>query len=65
MFIPADVMRGLLLLCLLGLTVLASFFLRGRNLPWPAYLGWGLLIVLVPLLGPFLVIFFRPGNQRI
>ena len=58
-----DIMRFLLLICLLGMAILAGLYLRKRNLSYSAYLGWGLLIVLVPLLGPFLVIFMRPGGR--
>lgn len=59
-----DIMRALLLVCLLGMAVLAALFLRQRSLSLFAYLGWGLLIVLLPLLGPFLVLLKRPGKQR-
>ena len=59
-----DIMRVLLLICLLGMAVLAALFLRQRSLSLSAYLGWGLLIVLLPLLGPFLVLLSRPGKQR-
>lgn len=59
-----DVMRLLLLLCLLGMAVLAVFYLRERRLTIFAYFGWGLLILLVPLLGPFLVILLEPGTHR-
>jgi hypothetical protein len=59
-----DIMRALLLICLLGMAVLAALFLRQRNLSLFAYLGWGLLIVLLPVIGPFLVLLSRPGKQR-
>lgn len=62
--ISPDVMRSLLFICLLGMALLAAAYLRRRNLSLSAYLGWGLLIVLVPLLGPFLVILLRPGEPR-
>ena len=62
--ISPDVMRGLLVLCLLGMMLLAALYLRGRRLSFVAYLRWGLLILLVPLLGPFLVILARPGYRR-
>lgn len=59
-----DIMRALLVICLLGMAVLAALFLRQRSLSLIAYLGWGLLIVLLPILGPFLVLLTRPGKQR-
>ena len=59
-----DLLRALLLLDILGMALLAIFYLRRRPLSWLAFLGWGLLAVLVPILGPFLVIAARPGTTR-
>ena len=56
-------MRLFLLLCLLGMELLAAFFLSQRRLPFLAYLGWGLLAVLLPVMGPFLVILHKPGRR--
>jgi ABC-type transport system involved in multi-copper enzyme maturation permease subunit len=56
-------MRVLLAICLLGIALLASFFLRQRKLTMVETLAWGMLILLVPLLGPFLVILVRPGSK--
>jgi hypothetical protein len=64
MLIPEEVMRLVLILCTVCMALLAAFFLRGRSLSVAAYLGWGLLILLVPLVGPFLVILMHPGSQR-
>ncbi len=64
MLLSADVMRLFLFFCLLGMPLLAALFLRRRRLSLTAYFGWGLLILLVPLIGPFLVILTRPGSQR-
>ena len=63
MFLSAELMRFLLLFCLLGMVLLAVLYLRGRRLSLAAYLGWGLLIILAPLLGPFLVILLHPGRS--
>jgi hypothetical protein len=65
MLLSPEFVRLCLCLCLLGMAVLAAFSLRGRTLSAPAFMGWGLLIVLVPLIGPFLVILFgyRPGSR--
>jgi len=57
-----DVIRALLVLGVLGMAVLAALYLRNRELTIAEYIGWGLLIVLLPLLGPFLVILSRPGR---
>lgn len=60
--ISPDLMRTFLAVCLVCMAVLAVFYLRRRNLSYPFYLGLGLFILLVPLLGPFLVILARPGD---
>jgi len=57
-----DVIRILLAIGVLGMAILAVLYLRRRELTIMEYLGWGLLIVLLPLLGPFLVIFYQPGK---
>jgi hypothetical protein len=44
--------------------VLAVLFLRGRKLTVFQYLLWGLLALLLPVLGPYLVIAARPGQMR-
>ena len=64
MLLSADWMRLLLCLCLIGIAILAAFFLRGRRLSLFEYLGWGALIVLLPLIGPFLVVLIQPGTSR-
>jgi hypothetical protein len=63
MLLSPDIMRFLLLVCLLGMALLAAFYLRERSLSLSEYLRWGLLIVLVPFLGPFLVILMQPGEK--
>jgi hypothetical protein len=44
------------------MSILAVVFLRGRRMSWEAYLGWGIIAVLLPILGPFIVIATRPGK---
>jgi len=60
----ADVLRVLLVLDIFGMALLAALYLRQRQLSFIDYLGWGLLAVLIPLVGPFLVIASRPGERR-
>jgi hypothetical protein len=60
---PPTIMRLLLIVCLLGLLLLAALYLRRKRLSRNAYLSWGLFALLVPLVGPFLAIFSRPGNK--
>jgi len=62
MLVSAEVMRVCLLLCLLGMAALAAFYLRERRMPLWEYVGWGLVIVLLPLVGPFVVLLARPGQ---
>jgi len=60
----ADLIRSLLLLDIVVMALFAIFYLRRRPLSWLAFLGWGLLAVLVPILGPFLVIAAHPGRSQ-
>jgi hypothetical protein len=55
-------MRTILIICLMGISLLAICYLQGRKLSIKAYLGWGLLSVLLPILVPFLVILSKPGK---
>ncbi len=63
MLLTADAMRASLVMCVLGMALLAAFFLRKRQLSISEYIGWGLVIILLPILGPFLVILHRPGKR--
>ena len=57
-----EVIRVMLLVVVVGMALLAFFYLSRRQMSWPAYLAWGLLATLLPVLGPFLVISLRPGR---
>ncbi len=61
----SDALRGLLAACLFGMALLAALFLRTRHLSTTAYIAWGLLALLLPAIGPFLVIALRPGQPRL
>jgi hypothetical protein len=58
----ADVIRVILLVNIVAMALLALFYLRQRTLSLREYILFGLLALLVPLLGPFMVIIFRPGE---
>ncbi|MBN2386368.1 MAG: hypothetical protein JXB85_05060 [Anaerolineales bacterium] len=58
----ADTVRFLLFVFLLAMYVLAILYLRRRPLPLLHFLAWGLFALLIPLLGPFVVILCRPGG---
>ena len=65
MSISPDTMRALLVGCMAGMALLAAFYLRRRDMSTWGYIGWGLLALLVPLLGPFLVVLHQPGRLRV
>ena len=46
------------------MAALALYYLSRRRLSTYEYAAWGLLAILVPLLGPFLVIYLRPGEKQ-
>jgi hypothetical protein len=54
----------LLVIFLLAMTLLSVAYLRRRQMSFSSFALWGLLVVLLPALGPFLVIVLRPGTSR-
>jgi hypothetical protein len=62
MLLSADFMRLFLVLTILGMAALAAFHLRRRQLTLDEYLLWGLAAILIPLLGPYLVIALTPDR---
>jgi len=60
--ISAQTMHLLMLIIIIGMELLAAFYLRQRRMPVLSYLGWGLLAVLLPVVGPFWVILSQPGR---
>jgi hypothetical protein len=55
-------MKIWLFACLFGMVVIAVAYLRQRKLSTTAFLLWGLLALLLPVLGPYLVIASQPGE---
>jgi hypothetical protein len=55
----------LLVLFLLAMTLLSVAYLRRRQMSFSAFTMWGLLAVLVPAFGPFLVIVLQPGRSAL
>jgi hypothetical protein len=55
-------MRVFLGMGVLGMALLAIFYLRQRRMSFQEYLAWGLLAILVPVFGPFWVIYTHPGQ---
>lgn len=58
----SEIIRTILLVDIVVMALLALIYLRQRRMNWTEYCGWGLLALLVPVLGPFLVISKRPGE---
>jgi hypothetical protein len=63
MLLPS-ILRGLLTTALISMAVLAILYLRHRRLSTLGYLAWGLLALMAPGLGPFLVIVSQPGWHK-
>lgn len=59
-----SILRGLLIADIVLMALLAFLYLGQRRLEWRHYCFWGMLALLVPILGPFLVIHNRPGRWR-
>ncbi len=59
-----ETMRLLLVGCMISMTLLAAFYLRHRQLSPFAYAAWGIFALILPLVGPFFVIWFQPGEGR-
>ena len=62
MLISAGVIRVFLGMGMLAMALLAIFYLRQRRMSFREYLAWGLLVVFVPVFGPFWAIYTHPGQ---
>jgi integral membrane sensor domain MASE1 len=58
----AGVIRTILVVDIVAMALLAIFYLRQRRMSWAAYCWWSIVALVVPILGPFLVISNRPGE---
>lgn len=56
-----EVLRLLLYADLFGMLLLAVLFLRGRQMSTLGYICWGIFALMVPVIGPYFVIAYRPG----
>ena len=59
----STILQYLMVGCLIGMALLAAFYLRRRRLSLTGYLAWGLLAFLLPAVGPFIVILAHPGEK--
>jgi hypothetical protein len=64
MLTTPDLLRMMLVATLIGMALVAGLYLSRRQLRPLEYLGWSLLALLCPLLGPFLVILAKPGKSK-
>lgn len=60
----STILRYLLLMDIVILAGVALFYLSRKKMDVSEYIAWGLLALVLPLLGPFLVIILRPGEWR-
>jgi uncharacterized membrane protein YfcA len=60
----AVVLKAVLVITILAMAFLAVLYLRRRQLSWAEYCFWGLVAIVLPVIGPFLVIASRPGKWR-
>jgi hypothetical protein len=60
----AETVRLLLAGCLVAMYVLAMLYLSRRPLTLGQFTAWGLFALLIPALGPFLVILSTPGGSH-
>ena len=58
----SETLRTIFLLYLIAAFLLAIFYLRRCQLSFGEYTLWGLFALLLPALGPFLVILAKPGS---
>jgi len=58
----ADALRLFLVIFLVTIFLVAIFYLRRRKMSYWAYAFWGTFALLLPALGPFFVIAYRPGE---
>lgn len=55
-------LRIWLYVCIFGMLLLAVLYLRRREMSTLAYVLWGIFALVVPVVGPFVVIASRPGK---
>jgi len=59
----AEILRVMLAVCVIAMYVLAMLYLRRRKLTLGQFIAWGLLALFIPVLGPFLILLYRPGES--
>jgi len=62
MWETAEILRVLLFVVLFGMLMVAVLYLRQRKLSKLAYVLWGILALILPVVGPYIVIASQPGE---
>jgi len=63
--LPAEtIIKGLMLIVILLLAGMALSYLWRRELPPVGYVFWVIVALVIPVLGPILLIALRPGEAR-
>lgn len=57
----SEFLRLILFADLFGMLLLAVLFLRERQLSTLGYVCWGIFALMLPVIGPYIVIAYRPG----
>jgi hypothetical protein len=55
--------QGLLAAGIFCMALIAISLLRKRRLTLNEYLAWGLVVILVPVIGPFIIVWIQPGKS--
>ena len=61
--VSSETLLILLAGCVMAMALVAVFSLRRRKLSLLEYTAWGMLALLLPVIGPFLVVWLRPGQK--
>jgi hypothetical protein len=59
-----QMLRVILFLFLAVIYLASLLYLGRRKMPVVAYIFWGIFALLLPAIGPFFVIAYRPGERR-
>ena len=60
----AQILRVLLFVYLILIYAVSLLFLSRRKMSPTAYVLWGILALLLPAIGPFFLIAYRPGERK-
>ncbi|MFZ5808447.1 MAG: PLD nuclease N-terminal domain-containing protein [Chloroflexota bacterium] len=61
----ADTLRALLIVCHVGMAVIALLYLRKRRLPLAGKLFWAAFSLFIPYIGPFAALLWRDKRNEV